>query len=148
MMAFIAIAIDGTLLEMPAMCEITDGERIPCPLIKCQRYRLAGVARSASREFLPRLMSMTGITLWMRGKTRLNQPCIELMAFVALGHGGSSRHFGGVQVLFVRKLFQAKLHQLTWKGSHLGLCLERKLMADNTKPVIGRSVVRCMARKA
>ena len=53
MMAFIAIAIDGTLLEMPAMCEITDGERIPCPLIQCQRYRLAGVARSASREFLP-----------------------------------------------------------------------------------------------
>jgi hypothetical protein len=131
MMAFIAVAIDGTLLEMPAMCEIADGERIPSPLIKCQSYRLVSVARSASGELLAWLMCMTGITLWMSGKARLNQPCIELMARFALGQTGSGRHLGLILVLFVRELFQTKLHQFHRKGSHLGLGLERKLMADD-----------------
>jgi len=37
-MAFITIAIDRTLLEMSAMCEIANGERIPGTLVELQRY--------------------------------------------------------------------------------------------------------------
>jgi hypothetical protein len=133
---------------MPAMGKIADGERIPSTLVEHERYRLVGVARSASGELSFRLVSMTGIAFWMARKARLNQPCIELVAFVALGHGRSSRHLCRIQVLFVRKLFQSKLHQPCWKGGHLGLRFERKLMADYAKPVIRRSVVCRMAREA
>src|SRR5262249_19510550 len=110
MMAFVTVALNGSLLKMPAVGEISQRERVPRTLVEFQRYRLVGVATSASGELLPWLMSMTRITLRMCWKARLNQPGIELMARIAPGHSGSLRHLGRIQVLPMRELFHSKLH--------------------------------------
>src|SRR5262245_24788623 len=148
MMAFITIALNGSLLEMSAVGEVGQGEGVAGALIEFQRHRLVGVATSTSSELFSRLMSMTAITLGMGRKARLNQPRIELMACVAPGHCRSSRHLGRIQVLPMRELFHSKLYQPVRERSHLWLRRERNLMAYNAQLVIRRCIIGGMTSDA
>jgi len=140
-MALVAVALNGRLPEMAGVREIVKGESCSSALIEFQRYRLIGMTASARSKFLSGLMSMTGITLGMPRKARLNRGRIKLMAGVASGHFCAWRHFGAVEMLFMREALEAELQQPCREQRHFRLCFEGNLMAHDTQLAIGRCVV-------